>query len=1001
MAILEYLIGSLGISISHTLLRVWLKESPVLDAMSKSALDIIKSKTDNFLAARKAAREFDALADKIGESLEPVFESYNTSDESRKLVANEVATAVSSANIDSQLLARLSFNPKKLLDHIKQVYSIDNKFFSEVENALYNRSLDLASQYIVELAPQLPKYNSQTFTEILSRFDVLTGILHRILEDLDILQESTSASNVERQNAEFERDYRAAIIRKFDRLNLFGADLSRRTKRYQLSVAYVSLDVFTNEAEGKPSEQRMPVEDALAITNFSAIIGEAGTGKTTLLYWLAVNSASKRFSGKLSHLNNLIPFVIELRRYTDGLPSPNDFVANIVSEISHKMPKIWISEVLDGGRGLLLVDGLDEVPAPKRTNVFSWLEDLIGTYKLRVIFTSRPGAPEWTRLVDDLNFTQFNMAPMSIDHIKMFVDHWHNAVLDEGEIESKENIRMISEKLYSKIMNSTPLMKISTNPLLCAMLCALHYERNMQLPSDRITLYEECCIMLLERRDVERELSDNILLNLGYRQKRVLLDDLAYWMLKNGKTSIVIEDVILRFNSRLENMRDEKSKLDSREVLFNFIERSGIIRERNPGFIDFIHRSFQEYMAANASALEGDWGLLVKNANDDQWHETIVLAAGFTNQKQADELILDLLKQREKTHNEQYDLIAMSCLETAIEVSASVRKEVKKRIDFLIPPKGKIQINALAATGDLVVPFLGFNRNYTKQEILNCINLLGMIGGNLALSQLATYISKKDDYILNAIKNILKTTSPTEINSSQLCGALLNFLDSLKRNKTIELSGTFIYSLSKTPLSKIKKALTPNKVRKLYITEFSDSVLSIFPFFPDLTDLGLKGTFNDFRELSVFENLCNLELKNESPVWPTFEGMRGHEILQSILIGAIGDDWPNIGELVQFTNLKELTILSFDGPEINFEIFNEIALIKKLRYLHIISTKQFDLDVAMLSHLDNLREIEISALPHCFPEIVISLSDLPHLKKIMALCCLVWVMSPKVNKLSP
>lgn len=60
-----------------------------------------------------------------------------------------------------------------------------------------------------------------------------------------------------------------------------------------------------------------------------------------------------------------------------------------------------------------------------------------------------------------------------------------------------------------------------------------------------------------------------------------------------------------------------------------FVERSGMIREPVAGRVDFTHRTFQEFLAANATKEESDTGFLVGNAHNDQWREVIILAAGL------------------------------------------------------------------------------------------------------------------------------------------------------------------------------------------------------------------------------------------------------------------------------------------------------------------------------------------------------------------------------------
>ena len=98
-------------------------------------------------------------------------------------------------------------------------------------------------------------------------------------------------------------------------------------KRYQLSVAYVVLEVVSPYLDGETGTTS--VEVALSASCRTAVIGEAGTGKTTLLYWLAVNSAGNSFGPDMSEWRHTVPFIIELRRYPKELPSPEDFISKV------------------------------------------------------------------------------------------------------------------------------------------------------------------------------------------------------------------------------------------------------------------------------------------------------------------------------------------------------------------------------------------------------------------------------------------------------------------------------------------------------------------------------------------------------------------------------------------------------------------------------------------------------------------------------------------------
>jgi hypothetical protein len=81
-------------------------------------------------------------------------------------------------------------------------------------------------------------------------------------------------------------------------------------------------------------------------------------------------------------------------------------------------------------------------------------------------------------------------------------------------------------------------------------------------------------------------------------------------------------------------------------VLSDLLVQSGLLREPTPGRIDFIHRTFQEYLAGKAAIEGNEIGLVLDHAFDVQWHEVIIMAAGHAQPWQRAELIRGLLDDR-------------------------------------------------------------------------------------------------------------------------------------------------------------------------------------------------------------------------------------------------------------------------------------------------------------------------------------------------------------------
>jgi hypothetical protein len=224
---------------------------------------------------------------------------------------------------------------------------------------------------------------------------------------------------------------------------------------------------------------------------------------------------------------------------------------------------------------------------------------------------------------------------MSDDAIYNFVTNWHKAVADaEGNLTSQqESLFQMANHLTAQLRSHRSLKDLATNPLLCAMLCALHRDRQQDLPKDRINLYRACLSTLLAKRDEKKGVDRGDYPDLSEDQLHLLLQDLSYWMMRNDYTaSAPKEEVGKRLDKRLERFI-KIEKTDGHNVLRLLIERTGIIREPVDGKIDFTHRTFQEFLAAEAIIDEGDVRALDPYLPVNEWHEVIVLTAGLASQQ--------------------------------------------------------------------------------------------------------------------------------------------------------------------------------------------------------------------------------------------------------------------------------------------------------------------------------------------------------------------------------
>lgn len=291
------------------------------------------------------------------------------------------------------------------------------------------------------------------------------------------------------------------------------------------------------------------------------------------------------------------------------------------------------------------------------------------------------------RLADN-KFTSLTLEPMSPEDTEQFIGLWHTAVSRElRAAEAQERLLRYERELVSLIQDRPALRTLTSNPLLCAMVCALNWDRNQRLPDDRMELYRIALELLLEGRDAERNVPETV--PLERREKEEILDHLALWMLSNSYSEIPSEEAIHRIQRFLPQLGGVKA--DAGTVLAALIERSGVIRQPQCGIVDFIHKTFQEYMGARAAVAGGETGLLINNAHLPEWRETIVFAAGHARGQQRTKLIEGLLRPKLLQlggRSREMVVTAVCCLETVSgNVEPHLLAALKKDARTLFPPR--------------------------------------------------------------------------------------------------------------------------------------------------------------------------------------------------------------------------------------------------------------------------------------------------------------------------
>lgn len=729
----ELLIAGVVPPLSNLLAQLWLRlerrEATLDTTLGKHIYDVRWRNT--------VRRQFEEISERITDAIIPLLqleESLSTG-ERRELI-----------DVLALLLREIELHPTKISDEGEQLTADLISDLQRVKDKLTATSQNAAAKLIgevsgdiTEIAANLPEYKRVSMHEASEDGNRLVDSVANLLEEIKRIRVNSLYRNTRSIDGWFEAEYRRAVGRSLGKLHLIGLDVDPHSRRYSLSVAYIQLSVNFGQ-------KILGVSEALCTSSRLLIRGLAGSGKTTLLQWIAVQAAARSFGDdELEGWNECVPFFVRLRSCRSGkFPKPGQFPELVAPAIADTMPSDWVMERLRSGQAVVLIDGVDEVPEQHRRAATAWIQDLVGTFaKAKYIVSSRPGAAAdgWLR---ESGFDSAELQPMTLDRVEAFVDHWHAAVAAQVADDEKDETLRLAKKVKRQIITRKTLRNIATNPLLCAMLCALHRKRRREIPHDRIDLYEECCRLLLEVRDSERGIELTDYPDLAPREKRVLVEDFAYWLMDNGWTSVSKEQAISRFDWKAKQLPNLARTIDGEQIVKWFSDRSLIVREPTPGEIDFTHRTFQEYLAACAASDQGNVGRMIEVAMDDQWHETVILFAGVATEENRQRLIRDLLKRGDHSRSSRHTmyLLAIGCLETAVSLSSDLKEQIEKRIDRIMPPRDMEDARKLIAAKELAVPFLAKQNCRKVSDRAACIRALGGIGGPAALQALRAYVSR-------------------------------------------------------------------------------------------------------------------------------------------------------------------------------------------------------------------------------------------------------------------
>jgi formylglycine-generating enzyme required for sulfatase activity len=492
------------------------------------------------------------------------------------------------------------------------------------------------------------------------------------------------------------------------RPNLSSTEMSERQvqehKPDNSSPSTTKIDANVRAGVGKGTNITVNIEDTLGIHSKILILGHPGSGKSTILKYIALKLATQE--------NSPLPILIPLNAYAAKLKgedcSLQDYFAQYFKSSSGSFAGIesLFNSAIQQGRAIVLLDGLDEVQKdrPWIINKIEMLSNDIALGGNKILLTSRIDSYRETPLLGD--WAVYTLLDFDRPAIEAFSMRWCLAVEKASRGNTPEayaDAKKEQKNLLFEIDSKPKVAQLASKPLLLTILALIQRQRT-KLPKSRVKLYNIYLETIISTWNQHRALNgkpitpdedeDNSY-EYEYEEVVAILGPLALWLREENPSSwLVSEDKLIGWLANYYKREQETNPMESRRrarKFFNQIKKfTNIFVEQGDDSVEFIHGTFGEALAAFGltsigSDFEEGWQIIQKHLLDSAWQEVVLLFVATYGvikfaPKTASEIVNKILDQERQGNDEGRNvLIAGACLEEVGEQSIvhSVSEKVK------------------------------------------------------------------------------------------------------------------------------------------------------------------------------------------------------------------------------------------------------------------------------------------------------------------------------------
>ncbi|WP_439695839.1 SMEK domain-containing protein [Mucilaginibacter sp. AW1-7] len=578
---------------------------------------------------------FEAKFRNANDSEKKNFESLDLIDDELSLTGIQVTSTRSLEKIKSTLT---QFIKSGLQKRVKRIYIY---ILTEKQNSYSQEAVDVILK---------GRFQFDTASHILDATD-LYGLI-KSLNDVHLFQRINELLEVQFSDLKiagdfnytnfetFRASYKEKCINNFTRLNFFGLSVSKRPREvelYELFVPPLFSDGFFRKANhqfnyidkiskfedighskligaeiikklfdsdaknshdsfltykfnySKPYDSQK-FENLFSLDKHLVILGNPGAGKSSIVkYAICKILENDESIFDNNDIYRYLPFRIELHKYNlakvgQGGSFAEFMVQILATEYQTNISLERMLKILTFFSCLIFFDGIDEIfDIQERVNVRNEIENFVSTYPdARVVVTSRYESYEE---VSFSKFQELEVRNFNEEQLEDYVHKWYKQEESNNEVRKKEIAGCLSQLKH--VDN-----ELKYNPLLLSLILIL-YRNELELPTNKLSIYEGCTNTIVEHRD---EKEKKLRINLQISNKTSVFSSIAFWQFDNSNKkldSITVQRHVKQYLMTNGDIEDEHEAEKAAIEFLDFAKLRSIYFENK-----FTHKTFLEYFTA-------------------------------------------------------------------------------------------------------------------------------------------------------------------------------------------------------------------------------------------------------------------------------------------------------------------------------------------------------------------------------------------------------------------